>query len=239
VQSLAGVLLPSATVFLLLLCNDKAVLGPWVNSAWLNLLTGGIIAVLVILSVTLTASVLLPEAANQTVIFSILGGGSILGIVVTLATWAVGGSRARKVRRELQAEIDRIEAEGQSSGGAVRIILGAHGQVRGLAIDKQLMAIEDHCPGPGEKTMLEDLIAAAQKDAREKVEFAREKITRRAAAQPGPSSRADWRMPPLHKLPPAQLSLAARSWMFVLRAYLVLAAGLILFRIVMLAIGNV
>src|SRR5579885_1865878 len=32
VQSLAGVLLPSATVFLLLLCNDRAVLGPWVNS---------------------------------------------------------------------------------------------------------------------------------------------------------------------------------------------------------------
>jgi Mn2+/Fe2+ NRAMP family transporter len=33
VQVLAGVLLPSATVFLLLLCNDKAVLGPWVNRA--------------------------------------------------------------------------------------------------------------------------------------------------------------------------------------------------------------
>ena len=36
VQALAGVLLPSATVFLLLLCNDKAVLGPWVNRPWLN-----------------------------------------------------------------------------------------------------------------------------------------------------------------------------------------------------------
>ena len=36
VQTLAGVLLPSATVFLLLLCNDKPVLGPWVNTRWLN-----------------------------------------------------------------------------------------------------------------------------------------------------------------------------------------------------------
>ena len=36
VQALAGVLLPSATVFLLLLCNDKDVLGPWVNRPWLN-----------------------------------------------------------------------------------------------------------------------------------------------------------------------------------------------------------
>ena len=32
VQALAGVLLPSASVFLLLLCNDRQVLGPWVNS---------------------------------------------------------------------------------------------------------------------------------------------------------------------------------------------------------------
>jgi hypothetical protein len=38
-------------------------------------------------------------------------------------------------------------------------------------------------------------------------------------------------MPPLHKLPPARLSLSARIWAFVLRAYLVLAAGLILIRI--------
>ncbi len=36
VQALAGVLLPSASVFLLLLCNDREVLGPWVNPRWLN-----------------------------------------------------------------------------------------------------------------------------------------------------------------------------------------------------------
>ena len=33
VQALAGVLLPSASVFLLLLCNDREVLGPWRNRA--------------------------------------------------------------------------------------------------------------------------------------------------------------------------------------------------------------
>ena len=47
-QVLAGVLLPSATVFLLLLCNDKAVLGPWVNTRLLNAFTGAVIAVLVV-----------------------------------------------------------------------------------------------------------------------------------------------------------------------------------------------
>jgi hypothetical protein len=43
-------------------------------------------------------------------------------------------------------------------------------------------------------------------------------------------------MPPLALLPPAKLSLAARTWMGVLRLYLVVAGGLVLFRIVMLAI---
>ena len=38
VQALAGILLPSASVFLLLLCNDREVLGPWMNSRWLNIL---------------------------------------------------------------------------------------------------------------------------------------------------------------------------------------------------------
>ena len=61
VQVLAGVLLPSASVFLLLLCNDKAVLGPWVNGKKLNVFTGVIVGVLVLLSVVLTASVLFPE----------------------------------------------------------------------------------------------------------------------------------------------------------------------------------
>jgi hypothetical protein len=50
VQALAGVLLPSATVFLLLLCNDPEVLGPWVNPRWLNLLAGLILGALLVLS---------------------------------------------------------------------------------------------------------------------------------------------------------------------------------------------
>jgi Mn2+/Fe2+ NRAMP family transporter len=46
VQALAGVLLPSASVFLLLLCNEKEVLGPWVNPRWLNITASVIIGVL-------------------------------------------------------------------------------------------------------------------------------------------------------------------------------------------------
>ena len=61
VQVLAGILLPSATVFLLLLCNDKAVLGPWVNPTWLNILASLIVGVLVELSLILAAATLFPN----------------------------------------------------------------------------------------------------------------------------------------------------------------------------------
>ena len=95
VQTLAGVLLPSATVFLLLLCNDKAVLGPWANGRWLNIFTGGVIAVLVMLSIILTASVMFPEATNETVILAILGGGGILGVLIALGTMLVRGGAGK------------------------------------------------------------------------------------------------------------------------------------------------
>ena len=78
VQTLAGVLLPSATVFLLLLCNDRQVVGPWANSRAVNLFTGAVIVVLLLLSVILTASVLFPDETNETVILAILGGGGVL-----------------------------------------------------------------------------------------------------------------------------------------------------------------
>jgi hypothetical protein len=75
VQTLAGVLLPSATVFLLLLCNDREVLGPWVNDRKRNVFTSAVIAVLVMLSLVLTASVVFPDISN-TAILTILGGGT-------------------------------------------------------------------------------------------------------------------------------------------------------------------
>jgi Mn2+/Fe2+ NRAMP family transporter len=60
VQALAGLLLPSATVFLLLLCNDREVLGPWVNRPWLNVVAGLIVGVLLLLSGVLMATTVFP-----------------------------------------------------------------------------------------------------------------------------------------------------------------------------------
>ncbi len=61
VQALAGVLLPSAAVFLLLLCNDAAVLGPLVNPRWLNALTTTVVGVLLILSALLMLTIAFPR----------------------------------------------------------------------------------------------------------------------------------------------------------------------------------
>lgn len=61
VQALAGILLPSATVFLVLLCNDRAVLGPWVNRTWLNVVAAIIVGLLVMLSLILAAATLFPD----------------------------------------------------------------------------------------------------------------------------------------------------------------------------------
>jgi Mn2+/Fe2+ NRAMP family transporter len=96
VQTLAGVLLPSATVFLLLLCNDEEVLGPWVNGPWLNLFTGMVIGVLLLLSVILTAAVLFPGLGAGAML-AILGGGTALGLIAAVPPF-VRALRAPKWR---------------------------------------------------------------------------------------------------------------------------------------------
>lgn len=97
VQVLAGILLPSATVFLLLLCNDKAVLGPWVNPTWLNIVASLIVGVLVELSLILAATTLFPsiDAVALTVWLSV---ALVVGLLVT------GVLLLRRARRAAQAE---------------------------------------------------------------------------------------------------------------------------------------
>jgi Mn2+/Fe2+ NRAMP family transporter len=81
VQALAGVLLPSASVFLLLLCNDREVLGPWRNPPWLNVIASIIVSVLMLLSLILMATTLFPSI-NVTAVA--LGGGAVLAIGLSM-----------------------------------------------------------------------------------------------------------------------------------------------------------
>ncbi len=83
VQALAGLLLPSASVFLLLLCNDKEVLGPWCNRPWLNALAAAIIGILLVLSGTLMATTLFPHIDVRAVFSYLavgLGAGGLLAV---------------------------------------------------------------------------------------------------------------------------------------------------------------
>ena len=90
VQVLAGVLLPSATVFLLLLCNDREVLGPWANRRGTNAFTSTVIAILITLSVVLTASVIFP-AITGTQILAIMAG--CLAVSVLAGIWMLAHRR--------------------------------------------------------------------------------------------------------------------------------------------------
>ncbi|MDA8380086.1 MAG: divalent metal cation transporter [Actinomycetota bacterium] len=82
VQVLAGVLLPSAIVFLLLLCNDSAVLGPWVNTTRQNLVASLIVAVLVLLSLILTITTVFPTVPFGPLVVSLTALGALgLGVL--------------------------------------------------------------------------------------------------------------------------------------------------------------
>jgi hypothetical protein len=92
VQALAGVLLPSATVFLLL-CNDRHVLGPWTNPRWLNALTALVVGVLVALSTALTITTI--SRADISTVGVIL----LVGLVLALAAAALAAPIPRNALR--------------------------------------------------------------------------------------------------------------------------------------------
>jgi Mn2+/Fe2+ NRAMP family transporter len=106
VQVLAGALLPSATLFLLLLCNDKEVLGPWVNRTWLNVVTTFIIGVLIVLSAVLTINVLLPSLNVPTVTVVLF---AIMGVALLLAAVAGIAVRQRQVTADRLADVRRLD----------------------------------------------------------------------------------------------------------------------------------
>ncbi len=88
VQVLAGILLPSAVLFLVLLCNDKDVLGPWVNKTWQNVLTITIVGVLIILSLILVISTLFTSVSGKMlteVFFAVGMAVTLFGVLPALA----------------------------------------------------------------------------------------------------------------------------------------------------------
>jgi Mn2+/Fe2+ NRAMP family transporter len=83
VQAFAGILLPSALVFLVLLCNDREVLGPWANPSWLNALAISSIGVLLLFSGLLTFTTLFPELDPTPVAIGL--GAALVAVLAVLA----------------------------------------------------------------------------------------------------------------------------------------------------------
>ena len=96
---------------------------------------------------------------------------------------------AQNAQNELQRaqdSLDKVEVEGASGGGMVKIRATAKGRILGVDIDENLLA-------PSEKAMLEDLVAAAINDARSKADA--------AAASEMEKMQSSLQMPPGFKLP--------------------------------------
>ncbi len=75
---------------------------------------------------------------------------------------------AQNAQAELQKaqdNLDKVEVEGQSGGGLVKVRCSAKGRIIAVSIDDTLLS-------PAEKTMVEDLVAAAFNDARAKADQA-------------------------------------------------------------------
>jgi hypothetical protein len=117
VAVLVGVLLPPATVFLLMLCNDRAVLGPWVNSRKTNAFTGAVITVLITLSVVLTASVMFPAITAAQIV-------TIMAACAAAATAAGGWLLVGGIRGSRNARLD---------DAAPTVVAGRNGAAGGLA----------------------------------------------------------------------------------------------------------
>ena len=96
---------------------------------------------------------------------------------------------AQNAQAELQKaqdNLDKIEVEGVSGGGLVAIRATAKGRILAVSIDESLLQ-------PAEKTMVEDLIAAAINDARGKADA--------AAATEMQKMQSTLPLPPGFKLP--------------------------------------
>jgi Mn2+/Fe2+ NRAMP family transporter len=112
VQALAGLLLPSATVFLLLLCNDREVLGPWVNRLWLNVVAGVIVSVLLLLSGILMATTVFPNLDIVSIAIGLCIGCAICAVATFGVLWWMRRWRPRPpVLEKLSQALARVDRE--------------------------------------------------------------------------------------------------------------------------------
>ena len=87
---------------------------------------------------------------------------------------------------QAQEDLDKVEVDGVSGGGLIRIRASAKGRIIAIDIDASLLA-------PSEKQMVEDLVAAAINDARAKADV--------AAAEAMRDATGGFQLPPGFQMP--------------------------------------
>jgi NRAMP (natural resistance-associated macrophage protein)-like metal ion transporter len=105
VQALCGILLPMTSVFLLMLCNDREVLGPWANPPWLKAFASVVVGVLMVLSLILTITTLFPSVS----VTHLAEGGAValalaLGVGAAVALRGRGAKPAAQLRGDVPKE---------------------------------------------------------------------------------------------------------------------------------------
>jgi NRAMP (natural resistance-associated macrophage protein)-like metal ion transporter len=102
VQAMAGIMLPSTTVFAVLLCNDRQVLGPWVNRPWLNAVAAVIVGAMLVLSAILVVSTV-ATSVDVTALLVVLG--SVAAVVLLAgAVWTWLRSRTAQPQPVMSRE---------------------------------------------------------------------------------------------------------------------------------------
>jgi hypothetical protein len=100
VQAMCGLMLPSTTIFVLMLANDRVILGPWVNSKFMNAFSTVVITALAVLSVVMMVSTVIPSTPVLTLLI-VLGALAVLGLIIGLP---IG---LRRMRPPESYDIDR------------------------------------------------------------------------------------------------------------------------------------
>ncbi|HET9255132.1 MAG TPA: NRAMP family divalent metal transporter [Pseudonocardiaceae bacterium] len=180
VEALTAVLLPATSVFLILLCNDRAILGPWINPTWKNVVVGVVVWVLLLLSFASGVSTLFPGLPAI-----VIETGLLIGTGIGLAGGALAGlARWRRTRTPNAAQTP-------------------------TGLDPTLDYDLDRRAGLGRA----DRKALLDQD------------------------RLAWRTPALATLTRPRMTPLRRAGLITLRAYLLIAAVLVIVKIVQLAFG--
>jgi Mn2+/Fe2+ NRAMP family transporter len=180
VEALAAVLLPATSVFLVLLCNDRAILGPWTNPAWKNIVVGAVVWILLLLSFISGSSTLFPDLPA-----TVIEVGLLIGVGIGLAgSMIIGLTRRRASRAATNTETP-------------------------AGLDPAL----DHDLDQGAELSRADRKALINRDL------------------------LGWRTPALATMTRPPMTPLRRAGLITLRVYLLVAAALVVIKVIQLALG--